>query len=70
MLTRAQRMRAIPGPLAMVDDPDLDATIRKYAYRALREITDETLPDESARWREEYGVKGAERLARFRRFDG
>jgi hypothetical protein len=70
MLTRAQRMIAIPGLLDMVEDPDLDATIRKYAYRALREITDETLPDESVRWREWYGVKGAETLERFRRIDG
>ena len=70
MLTRAQRMLAIPGLLAMLDDPDLDATIRKYAYRALREITDETLPDESVRWRVWYAVKGAETLERFRRIDG
>jgi hypothetical protein len=70
MLTRAQRMLALPGLLAMVEDPDLDAVIRKYAYRALREITDEALPDDAARWRQWYEVRGLETLERFRKLDG
>ena len=69
MLTRAQRMLAIPGLLEMVDDKSLDSGTRMYAYRALREITDETLPDDPARWREWYAAKGAETLERFRRLD-
>jgi hypothetical protein len=67
MLTRAQRMLAIPGLLEMVDDGSLDATLRIYAYRALREITDETLPDDPLRWREWYSARGAETLEKFRR---
>ena len=47
MLTRAQRMLAIPGLLDMVNDDQLSPTIMSYAYRALREITDETFGDES-----------------------
>jgi hypothetical protein len=69
MLTRAQRMLAIPGLLEMVEDRNLDDTLRKYAYRALREITDETLPDDPLRWRDWYASKGAETLEKFRRLD-
>ncbi|MEO8682594.1 MAG: HEAT repeat domain-containing protein [Vicinamibacterales bacterium] len=70
MLTRAQRMLAIPGLLDMVEDKALDPTIRIYGYRALREITDENLPDEARPWREWYATKGAETLERFRKIEG
>jgi hypothetical protein len=70
MLTRAQRMLAVPALLEIIEDRNLDATLRVYAYRALREITDETLPDEPLRWREWYAAKGAETLEKFRRMGG
>ena len=41
MLTRAQRMQAVPGLIEMVEDKKLDAETVKYGYRALREITDQ-----------------------------
>ena len=66
MLTRAQRMLAIPGLLEMVDDQTLDSVIRIYAYRALREITDEDLPDDPQKWREWHAARGVERLEKFR----
>ncbi|MFA5911031.1 MAG: HEAT repeat domain-containing protein [Vicinamibacterales bacterium] len=66
MLTRAQRMLAIPGLLAMVDDQSLRDGVRMYAYRALREITDESLPDVPQQWRDWYAAKGAETLEKFR----
>jgi HEAT repeat protein len=69
MLTRAQRMLAIPGLLEMVEDKTLDSRIRTYGYRALREITDENLPDVAKLWRDWYATKGAETLERFRKFD-
>jgi hypothetical protein len=69
MLTRAQRMLAIPGLIDMADDKALDASTVAYAYRALREITDETLPDAAPRWREWYATHGAATTDRFRRFD-
>jgi hypothetical protein len=69
MLTRAQRMLAIAGLIDMVEDTALDASTVAYAYRALREITDETLPDEAPRWREWYASHGAETTDRFRKFD-
>jgi hypothetical protein len=67
MLTRAQRMMAVPGLLDMVEDKLLDNAIRGYAYRALREITDETLPNDAGQWREWYATKGAETLEKFRK---
>ena len=70
MLTRApKRMLAIPALIEMVEDPLLDAETVKYGYRALRGITDETLPDSSRQWREWFAARGAETTERFRQFD-
>ena len=69
MLTRAQRMLAIPGLIEMVEDKALGAVDVSYGYRALREITDETLPDNARLWREWYAVHGAETTDKFRRFE-
>jgi HEAT repeat protein len=69
MLTRAQRMLAIPGLLEMIDDAQLNPTTMSYAFRALREITDETLGDDSAAWRRWYAAHGTDTLERFRTFD-
>jgi hypothetical protein len=69
MLTRAQRMRAIPGLIEMVEDKKLDAETAKYGYRALREITDQTLGDEPEVWRQWYAAHGAETTERFRQFE-
>ena len=60
MLTRAQRMQAVPGLIEMVADPKLDPETVKYGYRALREITDHSLPDEVRPWRDWYAAHGAE----------
>ena len=69
MLTRAQRMLALPGLMDMVEDPKLDEKTRTYGYRALREITDEQLPDAPGPWRAWYAAHGAETTERFRRFE-
>jgi HEAT repeat protein len=68
MLTRAQRMLAVPGLIEMVEDKKLDAETVKYGYRALREITDQELGDEPGLWREWYAAHGAETTERFRQF--
>ena len=68
MLTRAQRMLAVPGLLDMVDDGAVDAVDISYAFRALREITDESFPDDAGKWRSWYTAHGAETTQRFRRF--
>jgi len=66
MLTRAQRMQAVPGLIEMVEDKKLDGETVKYGYRALREITDQKLGDDPALWREWYAAHGAETTERFR----
>jgi hypothetical protein len=69
MLTRAQRMLAIPGLIEMLEDKALASVDVSYGYRALREITDETLRDNAQQWREWYAVHGAETTDKFRRFE-
>jgi hypothetical protein len=69
MLTRAQRMLAIPGLIEMAEDRALDALAVTYAYRALREITDEAWGDNPRLWRDWYAAHGAETTDRFRRFE-
>jgi hypothetical protein len=69
MLTRAQRMLAIPGLIEMVEDRALAPEDVSYGYRALREITDEVLADNPRLWREWFAAHGAETADRFRRFD-
>jgi len=66
MLTREQRMKAVPGLLELTDDPALNATTRSWVYQALREITDEALPDDPATWRNWYSGNGAKRIEKFR----
>ena len=69
MLTRAQRMQAVPGLIEMVEDKKLDTETVKYGYRALREITDQKLGDDPVLWREWYAAYGAETTERFRQFE-
>ncbi len=69
MLTRAQRMIAVPALIEMVDDASLDRETVGYGYRALREITDETLPDNAAAWRQWFAAHGADTTDRFRKFE-
>src|SRR5579864_2621926 len=66
MLTREQRMKAVPGLLELTDDPSLNTTTRSWVYQALREITDENLPDAPATWRNWYSSDGSKRIERFR----
>jgi hypothetical protein len=69
MLTRAQRMQSVPLLIEMVEDQNLDAETVSYGYRALREITDEQLPDDARQWRTWYAAHGAEATERFRKYD-
>jgi hypothetical protein len=69
MLTRAQRMLAIPGLLDMAEDKTLTASDVSYAYRALREITDQALPDNAPLWRQWHAAHSAETTEKFRRFE-
>ena len=54
MLTQEQRRSVIPQLLNYADDASLDAQTHTWVYQALRDITGQNLPDESAAWRSWY----------------
>jgi hypothetical protein len=56
MLTRELRQKAVPELLRFSQEPQLDATTRKWVYQALREITQKSLPDDPATWANWYGA--------------
>lgn len=66
MLSREQRMKAVPGLLELTDDPSLNAITRAWVYQALREITDESLPNDAATWRNWYSGNGEKKIEQFR----
>ena len=69
MLTRAQRMKAVPGLIDLAYDDSLNATTRTWVYQALREITNQPLPNDAATWRNWYDKSGAQRTQEFRQGD-
>jgi hypothetical protein len=54
MLSKLQRQAAIPRLLEYSDDPLLDAQTHTWVFQALRDITGQSLPHESAAWRRWY----------------
>jgi hypothetical protein len=69
MMTREQRMKAVPGLIELADDPSLDPTTRNWVYQALREITNVNLPNQPAAWRNWYSVHGTEKMREFGKGD-
>jgi hypothetical protein len=69
MLTREQRMLAVPGLIDLADDASLDSTTRSWIYQALREITNERLGNDPAIWRNWLSTAGAKRRDEFRQID-
>jgi len=69
MLTRAQRMKAVPGLIDLAYDDSLNATTRNWVYQALREITNQSLPNDPATWRNWYDKSGTQRTQEFRQGD-
>jgi len=65
MLTRQQRMKAVPGLIDLAGDPSLDPTTRNWVYQALREITNVNLPNNPTTWRNWYSSHGAEKVREF-----
>jgi hypothetical protein len=65
MMTREQRMKAVPGLIELGDDPSLDPTTRNWIYQALREITNVNLPNDPAAWRNWYAAHGTEKMREF-----
>lgn len=51
MLTREQRMMAVPEILKLADDPSLDRATQIWAFHALRDITGASLGNDSTAWR-------------------
>jgi HEAT repeat protein len=54
MLTQEQRRSVIPQLLDYADDTSLDAQTHGWVFQALRDITAQTLPNDSASWRSWY----------------
>ena len=51
MMTREQRLGAVPQLLSDTDDPALDTQTRTWAFEALACITGQRLPNDSETWR-------------------
>lgn len=58
MFTGEQRLSAVPQLLNYTDDPALDAQTRAWAFEALKDITHQRLPNDSAAWRSWYEKNG------------
>jgi hypothetical protein len=69
MLTRKQRMKAVPGLIELGADPSLDATTRNWVFQTLREITSVSLGNDPAAWRNWYSAHGTEKIREFRKGD-
>jgi hypothetical protein len=69
MLTRAQRMKAVPGLIDLAYDTSLNATTREWVYQALREITNQHMGNDPATWRNWYDKSGAAQTDEFRKGD-
>ena len=54
MLTRAQRMTAVPRLLDFSNDFSLDEQTRGWVFQALRDITGQNLPRDPSAWRNWY----------------
>jgi len=66
MMTREQRMKAVPGLIDLADDDSLNAITRNWVFQALREITNQNLPNDPKVWRSWYEKFGAQRTQEFR----
>lgn len=51
MLTKQQRMTAVPDLLNFADDDSLDATTHAYIFKALRDISGQSFNDDASAWR-------------------
>lgn len=59
MLTQEQRRGIIPQLLDYADDASLDAQTHAWVYQVLRDITGQTLPNDSSSWRGWYATSGS-----------
>jgi HEAT repeat protein len=54
MLSREQRLTAVPQLINDSDDPNLDSQTHAWAFQALIDITKQHLPNDSSAWRDWY----------------
>ncbi len=66
---RKQRMRMVPRLIELTADPQTTPQMRNWAFLALHEITDETLPADASVWQDWYTKNGAEKMAEFEQSD-
>jgi len=66
---RKQRMRMVPKLIELAADPQTNPQMRNWAFLALREITDKTLPADASAWQDWYTQQGAEKMAEFEQLD-
>lgn len=50
LLSRELRRKAVPELIRFGQDPNLDATTRKWVFQALREITQQNFGDDPSQW--------------------
>jgi len=60
MLSREQRLIAVPRLIDYSADPALDTQTRAWAFQALADITKQHLPNDSTAWRNWYQSRGSE----------
>ena len=65
MLTRLQRMQAVPGLIDIAEQTSLDSDTRNWTYQALREITAQDLSNDAGTWRDWYISHGQEQTKKF-----
>jgi len=69
MLTREQRMKAVPGLIELAADTSVNDVTRSWAFQALREIANEPLGNDAPAWRNWFSAHGTERANQFRQED-
>ena len=66
---RTQRMRMVSNFISLVADPNTSPQMRKWSFLALREITDENLPNDVSAWQNWNDEHGAEKRVQFEQAD-
>ncbi len=66
---RKQRMRMVPKLIELASDPQSGPQMRNWAFLALTEITDQTLPADASAWQDWYTQHGGEKMAEFEHSD-
>ena len=59
LLSRELRRKAVPELVRFAQDPNLDATTKKWVYQALREITQQNFGDDPSAWVSWSGANGS-----------